>query len=147
MSSTKLIKAVDDGKTPMFWFQYSMINHTTLGEDIYYCIRCNQAGYDIYIDHDLSKEVRHVGMLEFCHEHVDDDTAAVMSKELNAAIVTDLNKPNPLPLPPVIPLANGKAMHNEIITKALGPPPPTDTPFAAAQKERAKNVAAIADED
>jgi len=156
LTSTKMIKAVDDGNSPMFWFQYSIVNHTTLGEDIYFCIKCTHAGYDIFIDHDLSKEVRHVGMLEFCHDHVDDDVAAMMRKELDAAVVTDLNKVVPLKPPaPVIPLANGKGrlpsvagngIHKDIITQELGPPPPTDTPFAAAQKEKAKNVAAIVGE-
>jgi hypothetical protein len=101
LTSTKLIKEVDDGKTPMFWFQYSLKNHTTLGEDIYFCIKCKQKGFDIFIDHDLSKEVKHVGMMEFVHEHVEEERIAELRKALAELPRTDLMAPEsgipPLP--------------------------------------------------
>lgn len=40
-----------------------------VGEDIWFCNMARAAGYKVYIDHDLSKEVKHVGQMEFRHEH------------------------------------------------------------------------------
>ena len=42
-----------------------------IGEDMYFCREAQKAGFKVYIDHDLSKQVRHIGVLEFMHEHVD----------------------------------------------------------------------------
>jgi len=41
-----------------------------IGEDIFFCIRCREAGIPIYIDHDLSWAVRHTGSYEFGMEDV-----------------------------------------------------------------------------
>jgi hypothetical protein len=115
LTSTKVFKAIDKPDVPMFWFQYSTKNQTVLGEDIYFCINAGRHGFDIYIDHDLSKEVKHCGTFEFGHEHVDDAAGAMMRTELDAAVVTDLNVAsggplgdqdgNPPPPQPVVPLA------------------------------------------
>jgi hypothetical protein len=143
----KVFKAIDKPDVPMFWFQYSVKNHTVLGEDIYFCINAGRYGFGIYIDHDLSKEVKHCGTFEFGHEHVEDIAASNMRKELDAAQVTDLNMaysaptgadnqgrsiPEPPPkVAPVAPLAkdaNGKwpevyqgaeGMHRNEIRRAM----------------------------
>lgn len=103
LTSTKVFRSMDKPDVPMFWFQYSTKNHTVLGEDIYFCINAARYGYEIFIDHDLSKQVHHVGSFEFGHEHVDDAAAAQMRTELNEAVTVDLNKPEPAK--PFVPLA------------------------------------------
>lgn len=42
----------------------------SVGEDIFFCIRCREAGIPIYIDHDLSWAVKHIGSYEFGMEDV-----------------------------------------------------------------------------
>ena len=96
LTKVSVLKACNEADKPMFWFQYSLKNKTVLGEDIYFCINAATKGFKIHIDHDLSKEVKHQGMIDFQHEHVDLDAARRMRAELDAAIRTDLNKPVPL---------------------------------------------------
>ena len=55
------------------WFQigYSPDWKAFVGEDMYFCREAQKVGFKVYIDHDVSKQVRHIGVLEFMHEHVD----------------------------------------------------------------------------
>lgn len=126
LCSAEVFKKIDKPDVPMFWFQYSTKNHTTLGEDIYFCINAGRYGFDIFIDHDLSKQVHHAGTFEYGHEHVDDAAAASMMSELAAATVTDLNREEKKP---VIPLAvhastprfiGAEGIHKAEINQALG---------------------------
>lgn len=96
LTKVSALRQMDKPDRPMFWFQYSLKNHSVLGEDIYFCINAATEGFEIFIDHDLSKEVKHQGMLDFQHEHVDVDHARRLRAELDAAERTDLNKPVPL---------------------------------------------------
>ena len=52
------------------WFDTPWIedNERHIGEDVFFCVRCREAGIPIYIDHDLSWEVRHIGQHEFSME-------------------------------------------------------------------------------
>lgn len=54
---------------PWFIIGYSPKTAEFSGEDIFFCRQARKAGYDILIDHDLSKEVKHIGSFEFAHEH------------------------------------------------------------------------------
>lgn len=37
-------------------------NYTSLvGEDIYFCHKANENGYEVFVDHDLSKRIAHIG--------------------------------------------------------------------------------------
>lgn len=55
-------------KLPQPWFHFGYVNKTEIiGEDVCFCLAAAEAGYETYIDHDLSKEVRHIGCLEFSH--------------------------------------------------------------------------------
>ena len=96
MTSATVLKALDKPNQPMFWFQYSTTNHTTLGEDIYFCINAGRNGFDIWIDHDLSKTVKHIGTFEFGHEHVQDDMIAEYQRVLATEAHTDLQQEAPL---------------------------------------------------
>lgn len=68
-----LVKAEVFRAMPMPWFQigYSPDWKAFIGEDMYFCREAQKAGFKVYIDHDVSKHVRHIGVLEFMHEHVD----------------------------------------------------------------------------
>lgn len=47
------------------------------GEDVYFCHQARAKGHKVFIDHDLSKEVRHIGNFEFTHDHVEACVEAV----------------------------------------------------------------------
>ena len=36
-----------------------------IGEDIYFCSKAKQAGFDCWCDHDLTKEIAHIGIFHF----------------------------------------------------------------------------------
>jgi hypothetical protein len=40
-----------------------------MGEDSFFCQRLHEAGIPLFIDHDLSKQVGHIGTFEYRHEH------------------------------------------------------------------------------
>jgi hypothetical protein len=40
-----------------------------IGEDVFFCQKAAAAGFKIHIDHDVSKEIGHIGMFEFKHDH------------------------------------------------------------------------------
>lgn len=67
------MKVFDAMPRPWFHIGYSTVNHKFLGEDILFCMRAEKLGFETFIDHDLSKQVSHIGTLEFRHEHVEDD--------------------------------------------------------------------------
>jgi len=50
--------------------QYLPAEETYQGEDWSFCAACEAAGIPIYIDHDVSKQVGHVGSYEFTHDVV-----------------------------------------------------------------------------
>lgn len=39
-----------------------------MGEDVYFCNKAREHGFDIWIDHNLSKDVGHIGEFEFRHQ-------------------------------------------------------------------------------
>ncbi len=40
-----------------------------IGEDVFFCNKARDAGFKIWIDHDVSKEIGHIGTFEFKHDH------------------------------------------------------------------------------
>lgn len=57
---------------PLFDIVWDDYHRNYIGEDVYFCKKAREAGYTIWVDHDLSKEVKHVGMFEFLHGHVEE---------------------------------------------------------------------------
>ncbi|UOF77895.1 putative glycosyltransferase [Caudoviricetes sp.] len=57
-------------EAPWFHLGYSTVNNKFIGEDMYFCLKAKEAGVSSFIDHDLSKEIRHIGSFEFRHEHI-----------------------------------------------------------------------------
>lgn len=54
---TKVYETLD---MPYFWF-YKIPGQKILGEDVHFCVKANDFGFDSFIDHDLSQEIGHVG--------------------------------------------------------------------------------------
>ncbi len=67
-----LIKADIFKKLPLPWFNiaYSHAGQSYFGEDIWFCKLAQGHGFEVWLDHDVSKEVKHIGTIEFMHEHV-----------------------------------------------------------------------------
>jgi hypothetical protein len=57
--------------TPAPWFQigWNPKEQGYIGEDIYFARKVREAGFTVLVDQDLSKDVRHIGEIEFSHEH------------------------------------------------------------------------------
>jgi hypothetical protein len=49
---------------PWFWFDHND-KGGIIGEDIYFCAKAFDAGYQTVIDHDLSMHIRHIGTYEY----------------------------------------------------------------------------------
>jgi hypothetical protein len=67
-----LVKTEVFRRLPQPWFQvvYSKAARAFIGEDIYFCQLAKGHGFKVYVDHDASKLVRHIGSFEFSHDHV-----------------------------------------------------------------------------
>jgi hypothetical protein len=68
LTSAKVFKDLAD---PWFHIGYSSKNHIFLGEDVSMCLAAAKVGHPTFIDHDISREVRHIGTFEYMHDHVD----------------------------------------------------------------------------
>jgi hypothetical protein len=68
-----LIKASVFERLPKPWFQicYLPTAGAYIGEDIYFCKLAQAHQMKVWVDHDLSKDVRHIGAMEFSHDHAD----------------------------------------------------------------------------
>lgn len=49
------------------WFATGWVEHTQeyVGEDLYFFAKCREAGEELWLDHDLSREVLHIGSHQF----------------------------------------------------------------------------------
>jgi hypothetical protein len=56
---------------PFFSIGYSQSAQDFFGEDVYHCHKLREAGIKVYVDHDVSKEVKHIGMFEYGNEHAE----------------------------------------------------------------------------
>lgn len=52
---------------PWFWFDWikGHEGNTQVGEDVHFCKLVREAGFEILVDHDLSKKIKHIGNMEF----------------------------------------------------------------------------------
>lgn len=63
------IKAEVFEKMPKPWFHIHYQNGVYSGEDIWFCRGAREMGFEVFIDHDLSQDVRHSGAFEFSNAH------------------------------------------------------------------------------
>jgi len=68
LESTEVYKKLG---LPFFTIGYSQAAGDFFGEDVFHCRKAREAGFKVMVDHDVSKEVRHIGSLEFTHEHAE----------------------------------------------------------------------------
>ena len=54
---------------PWFWFKWLPDIQQQMGEDVYFCELVREAGFDIFVDHDLSKRIAHMGTLPYKLDH------------------------------------------------------------------------------
>jgi hypothetical protein len=55
-------------EAPWFAIPYSTVGNHYIGEDVFFCSKAREAGYEVLVDHDLSHQVRHIGTFEYSHE-------------------------------------------------------------------------------
>jgi len=61
-----MVKAEVYKKTPQPWFWFEMLPvDKLLGEDVYFCVKAYDAGFDTWVDHGLSNEIGHIGSYTF----------------------------------------------------------------------------------
>jgi len=63
--NTDIFKNIEE---PWFAMPQCPKRGTLIGEDVYFCEKAKEAGFKVYIDHDLSKGVYHIGECEFGHQ-------------------------------------------------------------------------------
>jgi hypothetical protein len=56
-------------KGPFWFFEYHPEIKTHIGEDVFFCRLAREVGTTIYVDHDLSKDIRHIGQMEYALDH------------------------------------------------------------------------------
>ena len=54
---------------PWWWYQWMPAHGAQIGEDVYFCRLVRTAGFEIMVDHDLSKQIKHVGQEQYTLEH------------------------------------------------------------------------------
>lgn len=54
-----------------------------MGEDVYFCAKARQSGYNVFVDQDLSHGIRHTGSYEFSHDD------AIINKEDDNEVVQE----------------------------------------------------------
>ena len=53
---------------PWFAIPFSTIGNHYIGEDVFFCKKAKEAGFEVLVDHDLSQHVKHIGTFEYSHE-------------------------------------------------------------------------------
>ena len=62
-------KVFENLSEPWFETPWRTDKRGYIGEDVFFCRKATAAGFKIYIDHDVSKEIGHIGTFEFKHDH------------------------------------------------------------------------------
>lgn len=65
-TAVMLVKLDTLKKLPAPWFCEDPV--LEIGEDVYFCNKMRDHGYKVWIDHDVSKDVVHMGGFEFTHQ-------------------------------------------------------------------------------
>ncbi len=55
---------------PWFWF-YQIPGGKVLGEDVHFCVAAKDAGFETWVDHDLTQEIGHVGAYTYGWKDID----------------------------------------------------------------------------
>ena len=63
-----VLRRIAEKHRRMFWYDENE-DGGLVGEDVYFCKLARQEGFDIHVDHDLSKACAHVGVFEYLTDH------------------------------------------------------------------------------
>jgi hypothetical protein len=76
-------------KVPEPWFCVTWNPDTKvyMGEDVWFCCQAREHGETVYVDHDLSKDIKHIGGFEYGVEH------AIQAKEQRDAYEARTGQP------------------------------------------------------
>lgn len=66
---------------PWYMFGWSMKHQHETGEDVYFCKSARRIGASVWIDHDLSKEILHIGKAEYSWRHALEDRPKVFAEQ------------------------------------------------------------------
>jgi hypothetical protein len=70
MRGSMLRKMAEQATGPLFWFTINE-DGGMVGEDVHFCLLARDAGFEVFVDHDLSKECSHIGSFEYRVEHAE----------------------------------------------------------------------------
>ncbi len=59
----------DPQESPWFWFDFIKGSPSNIGEDVHFCNLVREYGFEIFVDHDLSKQIVHIGDAYFDYRH------------------------------------------------------------------------------
>ena len=51
--------------SPFYKIEYAENYSSLVGEDVYFCTKANEAGYEVYVSHELSDKIAHIGTRAF----------------------------------------------------------------------------------
>lgn len=63
-------KVFEQTPGPWFWF-YQLPGDKVLGEDVHFCVTAKDAGFETWVDHDLTQEIGHVGQYTYGWKDID----------------------------------------------------------------------------
>jgi len=73
-----LVKTSILGKIPRPWFNVMWSDHgAIIGEDIHFCVKAQDAGYEVFVDHELSKAIGHIGTRTFGWKDIENGTLII----------------------------------------------------------------------
>lgn len=73
---------------PWFYIPYIPDSDGHWGEDVWFCNQARKAGFEVLVDHDLSREVKHIGLREYDYfdaHAVKEEVVAAWREEHGAA--------------------------------------------------------------
>lgn len=68
LKTSALANMPDPRLKPWFFFEWMPEKQQQVGEDVHFCKLFRESGQKIYVDHDLSKLCKHIGMYEYACE-------------------------------------------------------------------------------
>lgn len=78
LMKTKIVEGLPTDRPPFFYEWRAEGLH--IGEDVWFCRLVRENGFDIFVDHDLSKRCAHTGSFEFFLEHAQDQMLLKMQE-------------------------------------------------------------------
>jgi hypothetical protein len=79
-----MVKVDVFNKTPRPWFNVLWSDHgAIIGEDIHFCVKAFDAGFPTYVDHDLSKNIGHIGTRSFGWKDIENGTLNIFRPKDN----------------------------------------------------------------